>query len=310
MRLNSSYDFGWRSPQSLANSGCHIVGVVTKSEKSGHTQLVADWARRKKIPLLAPVSPRSGEFIRQVQHLHFDLIVVAGYHKVIPKAVLDIPPLGIINVHAGLLPQYRGPCTWKWAIVNGETRTGVSVHVMTPALDSGDILAQRAFAISDEDTGGSLFEKFSVHGAQLLVETLEKLQQGHVNPVVQTESLASNFSYPNDDDACISWQESAKNIRNLIRGLNPSPGAWLRYRGIRLVIGSAELQRGTCSAEPGRILDWDDSGIKVGTCTQDLAIRQLQLEDKLNISINGAVKKLVIVRGDYFESKDIGTNTE
>ena len=302
------YNFGLFSLDSLIRHGFNIVGVVTKPAGPGETQVVAEFARLNKLPLLAPETPRYHKFDRQIRRLQPELIVVAGYHKKIPPDILGIPPLGVINLHAGLLPAYRGPCTWKWALINGDSLTGVTVHDMTPELDKGDIIAQRSFAIADDDTAGSLFDKFCIHGAELLRETLEQWAAGSISRVAQDESLASYFSYPTDEDACITWYAEAQKIRNLIRGLNPSPGAWTQYLGTRLIIGSAEVQKVSGSGDPGRIIDWDNTGIVVGTATDDLVIGQLRLVGHPETGIRDVVRKLGIGRGEGFARERVAGN--
>lgn len=296
------YDFGMASLERLADPGFNIVGVVTKPEQEGGKQACAAWGRLNGIPVFAPASPKDEAFIAQIRRLQPDRIVVAGYHKVIPKMVLDIPTLGAFNLHAGLLPAYRGPCAWKWAIINGETSTGVTVHVMTPELDRGDILSQRSFAISNEDTGRSLFHKFSKYGATLLVETLQKMETEGIAPQPQNESLASYFSYPTEQDAGISWYQSANTIRNLVRALSPSaPGAWTQYKGYRLIIDSAQCAR-TRSGKPGQVISCDDQEIVVGTATDDLAIRALHLKKDSAQSIATIQKTTGLRPGESFEN--------
>jgi methionyl-tRNA formyltransferase len=301
------YDYGMASLNSLASRGYQIIGVVTKPEQTGGRQAVAAWAREKCLPVMTPTSPRSDSFIERVRKLRPDLIVVAGYHRIIPKAILDIPPLGTINVHAGLLPAYRGPCTWKWAIMNGETTTGLTVHVMAPELDHGDILGQRSFSISHEDTGRSLFHKFCIHGAELLVETLERMECGTIEPQPQNEVLASYFSYPTERDACISWCQEARTIRNLVRGLYPSPGAWTEYAGQQIVIDAADEDTQAHSRQPGRIINWDRQRLVVGTSTHDLVIHQLHLKTSPDSNIEKTLQSLGIRLGDYFGSPVSGS---
>jgi methionyl-tRNA formyltransferase len=294
------YDFGSASLENLASRDFNIIGVVTKPEQEGGKQAVLAWARQNQIPYIAPASPGSNEFIKAVQNLRPDLIVVAGYHKLIPKAVLDIPNLGTFNLHASLLPAYRGPCPWKWVIINGETHTGLTVHEMTPQFDKGDILNQRSLVISDDDTGSTLFSKCCVYGAELLGETLEQLKHSPIELHSQNDTIASYFSYPTEEDACISWHNDARTIRNLVRGLNPSPGAWTSYQGHRLVIDTVEIMAGRLSGEPGQIIELDDQKIVVGTLTENLVIRQMHMINDTKTTIVNLQRNFGILRGDYF----------
>lgn len=258
------YKVGSDALHSLMRRGVDVVGVVTKSD-SREEQPVAVAARDRKLPLFIPDSPGEEPFIQQIALLKPDLIAVSGYHKIIPETVLSLPRLGVVNMHASLLPAYRGPSPWKWAIVRGETKTGVTVHVMSRKLDAGDILAQEEVEIGDADTGGSLFEKLCPIGAELLAKTVEAMATSSLPRIPQDERLASYDAAPKEEDARIRWRSSAQNVRNLVRGFHPRPGAWTSYQGARLEIQRASIEGRPTSDEPGTILDVSEHFFRVAT---------------------------------------------
>ena len=294
------YQIGVNALASLIQQGFDIIAVVTKPDTEIEQQAVATWAIRNDLPVLQPLSPKGPEFLAQIQSLQPDLIAVAGYHKIIPKAILDIPSWGTINLHDSLLPRYRGPNSWKWVIINGETRTGVTVHMMTPRLDNGDILAQRTIPISGEDTGGSLFEKVSIVGAELLVDTVEKIEAGIAEKTPQDESEASYYGYPTDRDTCINWEKDAKDIRNLIRGLNPRPGAWSLFKDHRLRIWSAAVSIECSSQRPGTVIELNKDYVKAATSTHDLLIDEMSVDAEPHSRLEHLIKQVDMNCGDRF----------
>src|SRR5262245_58139725 len=180
-------ELGFRSLEALATRKLRVVGVVTKPEPALEAQPLVRLARALEVPVFAPDVPRDVHFLREAVALSPDLIAVAGYHKILPPALLRLPRRGVINLHGSLLPEYRGPCPWKWAIRNGEKKTGATVQRMAEKLDRGDILAQCELPIDPEDTGESLFLKISAVAGPLLARTVEDLAAGTVVPRAQDE---------------------------------------------------------------------------------------------------------------------------
>ena len=249
----------------LIETGYRPEVVVTKpNEDTARTPLV-EIATSAGIPIWQPEGPQGEGFLELVRELAPELTIVAGYHKKIPARVLEVPRRGTINVHGSLLPSYRGPSTWKQAILNGESRTGVTIHVMTPELDRGDILAQVEVPIDDCDTGGSLFLKLCRAGADLLPDTLAKMESGQLSTWPQDEQKASYFSYIGEQEARVQWSQSGASIRNLARALDPRPGAWTMLNGERVGVRGVEMAEGTNSATPGEILEVEADRLKVAT---------------------------------------------
>jgi methionyl-tRNA formyltransferase len=249
------YGLGARALERLLEVGVEVAGIATKPGVDPGLMPFLQIAGRRAIPAFAPASPGEPAFVEAVTGLRPDLIAIAGYHQRVPREILRIPRLGVVNAHLSLLPAYRGPTPWKWAIVRGEERTGVSVHRVTPRFDQGELLLQRPTPIGDEETGGALFERLSKAGADALAETVLKLPSGEVTGLPQDESQASYFSAPTDGDARIRWDASAPRIRNLVRGLNPRPGAWTVAGEARLRILRASVVEDNSPARPGTLLE-------------------------------------------------------
>ena len=273
------YELGFRSLEAMIAHQLNVVAVVTKPEGLLEAQPVTRLARENGKPVFAPESPREAAFLRQARRLKPDLIAVAGYHKILPSSLLRLPPLGVINLHGSLLPRYRGPCPWKWAILNGETRSGATVQRMSEDLDCGDLLAQRELPIDPQDTGETLFLRISALAGPLLAETIEDYVAGRIEPWKQDEQRASYQSYPTDEDARISWEWNAERIRNHIRGLCPRPGAWTQYGGKRVRIRKAALAEGPMAQIPGMILGRSEDSLRVSTGRGNLSISGMTIED-------------------------------
>ena len=273
------YDLGRAALEALAAAGLEPATVVTKPRRGNERQPVAEWAIHNRLPLLEPETPKAPGFLRQIQQLAPDLLVVAGYHRIIPACVLDVPGKGAINLHGSLLPAYRGPCPWKQVILAGETRTGVTVHVMTPELDGGDILVQAEVPIEEEDTGGSLFRRICGRGGVLLAETVQQIAAGPVRRMQQDARLATYFGYPSEEQTRIPWHASAGQIHRLVRAMSPRPGAWTQVHGWRLRVWHVIRCDGEVpAAEPGTILSVSGGGLKVATGTYPLIVDQAGVE--------------------------------
>ena len=235
------YGLGALALDALLRGGCRIAGVVTKPDRGPGQAPLFSLIERERLPVFMPESPREASFLDRVEALKPDLIAVAGYHLRIPLRLLRLPPLGTVNTHLSLLPRYRGPCPWKWAIIRGERETGVTIHRMSARFDEGPLLSQRRCAISDEDTGESLFQRLSLLGAGALADVVQKIQDGAIEEQVQDAAAATYDGAPSEQDARIPWANEARVIRDLIRGLHPRPGAWTTWEGERIRIRRASL---------------------------------------------------------------------
>jgi methionyl-tRNA formyltransferase len=267
------YELGFRSLEALAARNLRVAGVVTKPESALEEQPLTRLARALSLPLFAPETPRDPAFLRGIRALAPDLIAVSGYHRILPSSILRLPPRGVINLHGSLLPRHRGPCPWKWAILNGETTTGATVQRMSSELDRGDLLAQSEVTIDPKDTGESLFLKICAIAGPLLARTIVDLDA--IVPRPQEESRASYEGYPSDDDARIRWEWSAERIRNLVRAFCPRPGAWTSAAGRRIQVGKATVDQGPFEGVPGMVHRRVDDSLLVSTGDGTLAISGL-----------------------------------
>jgi methionyl-tRNA formyltransferase len=206
------------------------------------------------VPVYQPERIRRPEAQSHLASLAPEIMVVVGYGQIIPQSVIDLAPRGIVNVHASLLPKYRGAAPIQWAIVNGETRTGVTTMQINAGLDTGDILLARETDIGPEETAIDLGARLAPMGAQLLVETLEGLARGAIEPRKQDDAQASMAPILKKEDGAIAWTEPATAINNRVRGLLPWPGAYTRFRGQRLHIWRARVASEWTAHVPGRVV--------------------------------------------------------
>lgn len=273
------YALGARALARLREQDHRVVGVVTKPDQGRGQKDLLELVDQMGLPLFQPESLRDPEFAGTLASLQPDLLAVAGYHLRIPRFLLGLPRLGAINTHLSLLPQYRGPCPWKWAIIRGERKTGVTVHVLTPHFDQGEILAQREIPLGDEETGETLFHRLAVEGAGALAETIRMIEAGTASRRHQDEGSASYYGAPTDEEARIRWNEGAREIRNLIRGLHPRPGAWTTHAGRRVrIAGGAVVETSGDRFRTGLIVDSGEDLVTVSTGRGFLTAHGLTVE--------------------------------
>lgn len=234
-------DFAQQSLKSLIEAGHNILAVVTNPDKpqGRGMKLVASpvkqYAIEKEIPVYQPEKVRNNpEFIEEIKKVNPDIICVVAYGKILPQELLDIPKLGCINVHGSLLPQYRGAAPIQWAVLNGDKTTGVTTMYMDAGMDTGDIILKQEVTIGEEETTGELWDKLSKIGGEILVKTLELIEQGKA----PREKQGKNYSMApmlKKEMAQIDWEkQTAKQIHNLVRGLNPIMGAYTFLEGKKL----------------------------------------------------------------------------
>ena len=225
-------DFAEESLKSIYEAGHEIVGVVTNPDKPKGRGMkmipspVKEFAIEKNLKIFQPEKVKNNEeFINELKALQPDVICVVAYGKILPKEILDIPPYGCINVHASLLPQYRGAAPVQWAVLNGDKTTGVTTMYMDVGMDTGDMILKEEVQIGEDETTGELWDRLKTIGGKLLVETLKQIEKGTAPREKQGEdfTVAPMLS---KDMAKIDWNKSAKEIKNLVRGLNPIMGAY------------------------------------------------------------------------------------
>ena len=277
----------------IAQPEFEIVGVVTQPDRPrGRGRQIAvsavkSAAAEAGIPIYQPEKIRSDEAYEYFRYLAPDVVVIIAYGQIISPRLIAIPRLGWINVHASLLPKYRGAAPINWAIINGETRTGVTTMQIDAGLDTGDMLLKYETAIGVDETAPELTVRLSEAGAPLIVETLQKLDRGEITPTPQDNSQATVAPVLKKDDGKIDWQLSARKIYNRIRGLQPWPGAFTTFRGRNCQIWGKPLKPVAAGGEPGIILSTQEDGLLVicgGPIASVLRVEHIQMEGRNRVT--------------------------
>ena len=278
-------DFALATLESLVKGGHEVIAAVTQPDKpkgrGKAVQLtpVKEKALEYEIPVYQPVKARDPEFIALLKEMNPDVIVVVAFGQLLPKAILDIPKYGCVNVHASLLPKYRGAAPIQWAVIDGEEVSGVTTMLMDEGLDTGDMLEKAEIVLDKKETGGSLFDRLSALGGELILSTLEKMENGTITRTPQGEATTSYAKMLQKSMGEIDWSMEAVKIERLIRGLNPWPSAYTSLKGKTVKIWSADVVAGEVSGNPGRVTATKDKLLV--ECGKDfLSITELQLEGK------------------------------
>ncbi len=268
----------------------HNVSVITQPDKParrGYHQtppVIKLMAQKLKLPVYQPFSLNTIEGITLVRNLQPELIVVVAFGQILPDEILGIPPLGCINLHPSLLPKYRGAAPMQWSLINGDEKTGITVAYITSKLDSGDIILQREASIENFDTGASLSDKLSSSGAMLVIEAICLIKDGNVQRIPQDETRTSYAPKIRHEDAIIDWKKPAKNIFNLVRALNPVPGAYAMVGSERLKILITEIVDVHVSQEPGTVIELTKRGPVISTQDKGLLLLEVQPQAKKPMS--------------------------
>lgn len=277
-------EFACPTLKTLIDRGEQVIAVVTQPDRPkgrGQQTLpppVKVLAEQHGIPVMQPVKVRHPDAIEEIRALNPDLIVVVAFGQILPKALLDIPKHGCINVHASLLPYYRGAAPLNWCIINGEAETGVTTMMMDVGLDTGDMLLKKSTPIDPDEDTRSLHDRLSVIGAELLAETLDQLAAGKLVPEKQDDSLTCYAPMLKKEDGQIDWSKDAASIKNLVRGMTPWPGAY-SYLDDK-ILKVYRVQTGTGAGTPGSVISAGRNGIEVACGEGSIVIQELQLEGK------------------------------
>lgn len=286
----------------LQARGEEVIAVVTQPDRPrGRGQALSPSAVKVAalaagIPVLQPEKVRHPDFLAWCRDAAPDLVIVVAFGQILPKALLDIPPRGCVNVHASLLPRYRGAAPIQWAIIRGETETGVTTMLMDVGMDTGPMLLQRQVPIEPDDTAATLAERLSHVGASTLHETLDAWQAGRIEPVAQDGAQATLAPLLKKEDGRIIWTQPATVIGCLVRGAIPWPGATTRYGDRDLRIWRAHSEPG--AAEPGVVVRADRSGIAIGTGEGLLVVTELQMPGGRRLAAEEAVIGRLVKAGD------------
>jgi methionyl-tRNA formyltransferase len=277
----------------IAQPEFEIAGAVTQPDRPrGRGRQIAvsavkAAAAKAGIPVYQPEKIRSDEAYEYFRRVAPDVVVIIAYGQIIPSRLIEIPRLGWINVHASLLPKYRGAAPINWAIVNGETGTGVTTMQIDAGLDTGPMLLKYEAAIGADETAPELAARLSEAGAPLIVETLRKLDRGEITPTLQDNSQATLAPILKKDDGKIDWQFSAPTIYNRIRGLQPWPGTFTTFRGRNCRIWGKPLKPVAAGGEPGIILPTQENGLLVicgGPAASVLRVEHIQVEGRNRVT--------------------------
>lgn len=297
-------DFAVGTLKALIDSRHEVIAVYTQPDKpkkrSGEPVMppVKELALSHNIPVYQPVKIREEEYVKQIQGLNPDVIVVAAFGQLLPKSILETPKYGCINVHASLLPLYRGAAPIQWAVIDGRQTSGVTTMQMNEGLDTGDILLKKEIALEEKETGGSLFDKLAGIGASLLIETLEQAEAGSLTPQKQDDSKSSYAKMLNKNLGKLDFTKDAASLERLIRGLNPWPSAYGSYNGKIMKIWDAEVKAGTSEGRPGDIISVDKESITVKCGEGALRILELQMEGKKRMKTADFLRGCKVTAGE------------
>ncbi len=293
----------------LHEEGYEVAAVVTQPDRPvGRKRVltpppVKEEALRLGLKVLQPEKVKGSEEMSELIHMNPDLIVTAAYGQILPKELLEAPKWGCINVHASLLPKYRGGAPVHQAIIDGEEKTGVTIMYMAEKLDAGDIISQREIPIEEMDHTGIMFEKLSLLGRDLLKDTLPSILNGTNERIPQDETRATFAHNITREQERIDWTKSARSIYNQVRGLHPWPIAYTTFKGDNVKIWWAKVGDSQVTARPGEVVKIEKDYFEVATGEGTLAIIELQPAGKKRMSaedyLRGVGSKLQI--GDLFE---------
>ena len=301
-------DFAVGTLRSLAEAGHEITLVVSQPDKPkgrGHAMVptpVKVVAEELGIPVFQPVKIREAKDV--LEKTEADVCVVAAFGQIIPASILHMKKYGCINVHASLLPKYRGAAPIQWAVIDGEKESGVTIMQMDEGLDTGDMLAKAIVPLDEKETGGSLFDKLSEAGGRLCVETLATLEKGEIIPEKQGESPTAYASMLDKKMGNIDWNKSAVVIERLVRGLNPWPSAYTHLDGKTLKIWACDvLPQSASKGESGEILEVTKDAIHVQTGDGILVLREIQLAGKARMDAGAFLRGYKVVPGTVLSAE-------
>jgi methionyl-tRNA formyltransferase len=284
-----------------------VVSVVTAPDKPRgrgqeitHTP-VKEFALEHHLPVLQPENLRDPGFVGALKELHPDLIVVVAF-RILPKEVYTLPALGAFNLHASLLPKYRGAAPINWAIINGETETGVTTFFLQEKVDTGSVILQARVKIGPDETAGELHDKLSEVGAEIVLQTVRLIELGKATPRLQEDAQATSAPKIFKDDCHINWKKSSGALHNFVRGLSPYPCAWTTHAGRTLrIYRTCVLEKAaTQSREPGTVVEVGKKNLHVATAQGLVSILELQQEGRKRMGVEEFLRGYVLTPHDRF----------
>ena len=288
--------------QKIIDEGHEVLAVVTQPDKpKGRGKKLAmppvkELALKYNIDVYQPVKAREDSFVEKLKEINPELIVVVAFGQILPKSILDIPKFGCVNVHASLLPKYRGAAPLNWVIINGEEKTGVTTMYMDVGLDTGDMILKSEIPLDDEITAGELHDKMMVQGAEVLKDTIDLISKGEAPREKQNDEETCYSPIMDKSLGNIDWSKSATDIHNLIRGVNPWPSSYTTYDKQTMKIWKTKVLDKLSEKTPGTILSVDKNGIEVSTGDKVLQISEIQMSGK---------KRMIV--SEYIKGNDIST---
>lgn len=300
-------DFAVETLEAIVKAGHEVVLVVSQPDKAVGRSKALKYTPVKACALAHGLEVYQPERVRRaecVEHLRSyapDIIIVEAFGQIIPKEILDMPRYGCVNVHASLLPKYRGAAPIQWAVINGDKVTGVTTMRMKEGIDTGDMILKQEVIIQEDETGGSLFDRLSQVGAELCVKTMAAIEAGTATYTPQKEEEATHTKKIHKELGSIDWTRDAKTIECLIRGLDPWPSAYTRLKDKTLKIWKAKVIPADSGAAPGCIVKVEKPGITVQTGEGMLVLTEVQLEGKKRMSVEDFLNGYPVEAGTYFK---------
>lgn len=268
----------------ILDAGIQVVGVYTQPDRPKNRGMklafspVKEVAIAHDLPVFQPENFREAETVQQLQQLQPDVVAVVAYGRILPQSVLDIPTKGCINIHASLLPAYRGSAPYQWAVLNGDKVSGVTAMYLCREMDAGDMIDKVETPIGENETAGELLERLAQLGAGLLEKTLRSIEAGTATAEKQDSSLATYAPMLDKSMSPINWEKTAQQVHNHVRGLHPWPVATAQLAGTNFKIHSTVVVPGKAGTQPGKILALNKTGLVVACGEGAVEIRQLQAE--------------------------------
>lgn len=297
-------DFAVPPLKAMLEAGFAVAAVVTQPDKPkgrGKTLMptpVKEEALRHGIPVYQPAKVRDPEFVEILKSLAPDIIVVAAFGQIIPKNILELPPFGCINIHASLLPKYRGAAPIQQAVIDGEKESGVTIQKMGTGIDTGDMIAKVVVPLAEDETGGSLFDKLAAAGADLLIKTLPDIFQGRAVYEKQPEESPTPYAgMITKEMGRMDFHKDAEELERLVRGLNPWPSAYTFLNGKTLKIWKSRVSEEKTDMGPGTVIAADKSGIHVSCGNGVLILTEIQLEGKKRMEADAFLRGYKIETG-------------
>ena len=302
-------DFAVAPLAALVENGYEVEAVITQPDKPkgrGKTMMptpVKEEALKHEIPVLQPVKVRDPEFVEKLKCLAPDIIVVAAFGQIIPKSILDMPKFGCINIHASLLPKYRGAAPIQQAVIDGEKESGVTIMQMGTGLDTGDMISRIVVPLAKDETGGSLFAKLAQAGAELLIQTLPSIFDGTATREKQPEESPTPYAAMiSKKMGLLDFSKNAEELERLIRGLNPWPSAYTKWNSKIMKIWEADVLEGQTDQMPGTIVKVEKDGFCVQTGTGLIKVLSLQIPGKKRMDAGAFLRGYPMEEGTVLSS--------